>query len=133
MKQKLYAQKVEDHQEKGVYGFETDVFRINQNLRTIFQSQDLAELLKLVEKQPQQLVHTFGQFIIVIELREHPFRGKMFFFNPLNDVDIALDLYNACKETFPIETRKAFMGEFNVLSNNYSEIIEVELTTEDLI
>ena len=134
---KLYVDRIIEFEHAGTYGFVFEINRIIKDIFTIFNQRDAKDLLMAATNNSDGIsyMHVFANLIVYLHLRNDLQSGSLALFDCLNDVDIALDMYNHfTAQGFDKTTKDDFMKQFLELEPIYdSQKGLVEFTTEELI
>ena len=131
---KLYADTIISYEEKGIYGYELNIKRFIKNLNTIYVPKAVNSIMITALNSPDFIwsYATFGQFIIYYQFNAKTMQGKMVFFDPYNNMDNALDLWNVfSKENWTKTSKEDFMKMFLTIQEKYQDVDgTVALTTD---
>jgi len=133
---KLYVNDIIETGKSGLYGLEYDMVRIFKNMDIIIQPSDKESVLMEARDSPTAIsfVHRFCQFIFYLKLNNDLTKGNLVFFDCKNEMDIALDVYNAfSKGEFKELQKEDFMEMFLQISKDYDNLDGMaELTVEEI-
>jgi len=97
---KLYVDRIIEFEHNDFYGLEFEIKRIIKVIFTIFNNRDATDFMKaaMANQEGISYMHTFANLVTYFHLRSDLQSGSIAFFDCLNDINIALDLYNYFSE-----------------------------------
>jgi hypothetical protein len=109
---------------KGTYGIANSDYLITGNFNKIFLSENAKQIAYELEDKDISVMHQFCQYIVYSNLSNKPGNSQIVFFDCENDINTALDIYNAfTKGNFGTISKEEFMQLFIVIQECYSEVI----------
>jgi hypothetical protein len=131
---KLYVDNIVDYENNGTYGIAKSDDYVRRDFDMIFTKPDADDLIDKADKEEKgiSLMHSFCQFIVYLNLHKDFKGSQIVFMDCRNDIDTALDIYNAfTKNNWGAATKNEFMKQFTAIQDKYEIMKDVaELVTE---